>query len=103
MEHQLPTSKTDALALKHDVDYLLANGNELKTKIADWNAISSTDMSLQSSVMRVGLGLRSLLSLPFNQRQDGNELKGQFLKQYIKHSPLYQQRFKELKVDLLNW
>ncbi len=58
-----PNSYTDAIAVLHDVDYLAANDN-LSATIADLRAISRTDSSLQSWVMKLGLSLRAIFQLP---------------------------------------
>lgn len=99
----LPTSRTDALALKHDVDYLIGSGDDYITYIADKRAIEQADFSLQGSSMKAGLIARSVLNLPFNRRQVGAPEAGLFVKDMVKQSPYYQRNFKRFGVNLVDW
>jgi len=65
-----PSSYTDQIALRHDLDYL---DNNKEPIVSDIKAIIKTDNSLQSLAMRVGLTTRSIFDIlehlaPFGTR-----------------------------------
>jgi hypothetical protein len=100
MHRTLPTSQVDAVALKHDIDYLLSD-TPLKTTLADIRAIRESDYSVEGLFMKAGLTGRAVLQLPFNQRP--NVEVGQHLKAIVKNSIPYQWAFKKFGVDYVNW
>lgn len=53
----VPKSKTDAVALIHDIDYLT---NE-EPIISDFRAMSKAEWDLEGLAMRTGLGIRSVV------------------------------------------
>lgn len=53
----------DHVALHHDIDYVRANGNFIKTLKADIKAIRSSDQSLSGLALKTGLTIRSILSI----------------------------------------
>jgi len=57
-----PTSSNDAVALQHDIDYL-ADGEMFG---ADLKAIVDSDMSMQGTVMKIGLAARSVADAYFH-------------------------------------
>lgn len=65
MSNLQPTSKTDAVARQHDVDYMISSGSALGAIKDDVKALSSSllDPSLESLAMRLGLSTRTLLSI----------------------------------------
>lgn len=59
-----PTSKVDAIALRHDIDYLTNEEpiiSDMRAILATFN--NSEVLSYQATVMRLGLGLRSAADL----------------------------------------
>jgi len=99
----LPVSKIDAIALKHDVDYLIGSGDKIATYKADNYALKQADYSLQGALMKTGLIARSVFNLPFNRYKPNAQEVGLLVKQDVKQSPYYQRNFKRLGVDLVNW
>jgi len=99
----MPKTHTDCVALKHDIDYLIANGDEMLTSLADLAAVTQTSSSIEGWLMRIGLSIRTLFHLPFNRRRDGNTAIGLSLKSYVKDSIQYQLIFDNFGVNLKNW
>lgn len=71
-----PTSYTDALALRHDLQYL-TSGEKFKE---DWQAIAASDWSTQGIAMKVGLTGRIVFDavshlLPFDKKFHLNNSK----------------------------
>jgi len=85
--HLLPQSYTDTVALLHDIDYLISNGESPYS--SDRTAIRKTDNSLEGIAMNIGLSLKTLL--PFYKgnntfsKLDKEQTKfvGNLLYQYI--------------------
>ncbi len=93
-----PVSRTDALALVHDVDYLLAN-NDQDAISADNRALAVADNSAQGLAMKLGLSIRK--SLFTSDFYGGSFRAGQILKRKIKQDPRY--RFSFEKFGLLEY
>jgi len=100
----LPTSKTDALALLHDVQYLQAHGNSVKTYIADWKAINQAPWDLQGLAMKTGLFARSYFDLPFNTKattlKEESVRVGDLLMERLKTDPKYTNIFRKYNIDI---
>ena len=79
----LPFNKTDALALVHDINYMLAS-DEDEAVLADNIAISGTGLTVPDSIMRVGLTLRKWGKLPF---YGGDINTGLYLKHKLLNDP----------------
>jgi len=58
-----PTSYTDAIALSHDINYLIATGDHNKMRLADEIAIGNAPYNTQGVLMKLGLFGRYALGL----------------------------------------
>jgi len=99
---QWPTSHADAVAMLHDIDYLIANGDTQLTKEADDFAIRLSDgyYDLQSLSLKTGLSIRKFFNLGFSK--NGNPKLGKYLKQYVKFK--YSKRYMdEFNINLEQW
>jgi len=82
-----PSSYNDAIAMTHDINYLLATGDAGKLENADDIAIRLSDHTPQGYVMKAGLELRKALGLKTSENQDrkeflqilGNQLRDEVL------------------------
>lgn len=95
-----PANRTDAVTLKHDVDYMLAD-NVYDAWSADYRAIAQADNDLPGLATKLGLIGRSLI-MPFSF-YGGNQQQGKFLKNLVKTEPYWQRTFSKHDVDLTNW
>lgn len=97
-----PVSRTDAIALVHDVDYLLAS-NDQDAINADNRALTMADNSAQGLAMQLGLNTRKQLFT--DSFYGGSYRAGQILKQTIKDDPQYQNSFNKFALQsyLENW
>jgi hypothetical protein len=107
----MPVSSTDAIALKHDIDYIIAAGNsEMATKF-DNDAIEQAGNSLEAIALKVGLTTRQWLGLDFAKTKLGDYTypqqqfreMGQKLKQQVKNNVKFVRKFQELRVDIDSW
>jgi hypothetical protein len=89
-----PTTHTDAVALTHDINYLIAGNDPSKAALADQLAIDRAGYSFQGSVMKVGLTLRYKLALPFYKSAVPSSV-GEGLKYVVLNS----QKFKAARED----
>jgi hypothetical protein len=97
-----PKSHSDALALMHDIDYLIDGGDEDKIVAADQRAIDSAKFyTLEGVAMKLGLTIRSWLHLKIHDNKF--TAIGNLLKMYVKQSKLYATTFSLLGVDLQGW
>lgn len=63
-----PTSKSDLIALKHDIAYLKANGEFYPLLKADWEAIVEAPYDVEGIAMKMGLSAGSLIrAITLNQ------------------------------------
>jgi len=81
----LPTSKHDAIALLHDIDYLGAKTLE-DLEVADKLAISRAGYSLEGLAMRMGLGLRQDFGLDLRGNNPGLAAE---LREHVYNDPVY--------------
>lgn len=64
-QHVMPTTRADAVAMIHDIEYLIATNNESKLKRADKHAIDQAKgFTPDVLLLKTGLTLRSSLHLP---------------------------------------
>lgn len=92
----LPTSYNDALALKHDLQYLAAN-NKSQLNVSDDLAITAADYSVQGITMKLGLTLRKVLSI----NKLGNRPKlAQALYNIVRNDPDYVNKYNQLGISL---
>jgi len=101
----MPTNKTDAITMLHDIDYLSYAGMPRMIDRADTRAILNTPNDLPGVITKFGLTLRQLTQLNFATPLPGLSTHqtreiGQLLYEYVREDPAYQQKFKELKVKL---
>jgi len=95
--YSMPTSRADAIAILHDIDYLGAM-NQFDLVKADNKAIGlASNSSLAEIAMKVGLSSRKFLHLPLQGQRPVDAL---ILKNIIKNDHLYQSAFKKFKVDI---
>jgi len=80
-----PVSYVDAVALTHDINYLL--GKEYM-KEADDIAIGKSDYTPPGLIMNIGLRTRKLFNLNFAGKSDIQTY--QSLKNFVLFSPLYE-------------
>jgi hypothetical protein len=101
----MPTSATDAIALKHDVDYLIANDNYNEIVRADMRAITQSDFGIQGLLMKLGLSTKLLLGYSFHSSNTPglSKLIGMRAKNYVKLDEQYRNKFSELGVSLDDW
>jgi hypothetical protein len=59
----MPTSRTDFIALTHDINYLLASGDHKAMDLADDRAIFYADRSTYGIIMDIGLKVRKAIHL----------------------------------------
>jgi hypothetical protein len=78
-----PINATDALAMVHDINYMLANDDSEAT-LADNIAIAGTKLTIPDSIMRFGLTLRKWGKLPF---YGGDTKIGLYLKNKLLTDP----------------
>lgn len=91
-----PTSRVDAVALTHDVNYLLAGQNPGMFHKADRLATSKIGvLGIKDNVMRIGLSIRELLHLKEKENGRDSVVEGQILKDII----LYDDRFKKVRTN----
>jgi len=95
-----PRNATDAVTLKHDIDYMLAI-NPHEALYADYQAIRQADNDLPGIATKIGLLTRSIL-FP-NSFYGGNVQQGKQLKNIVKTDPYWKNIFKEYNVDLEHW
>lgn len=88
-----PVSRADAIALIHDIDYLIATNSSTRTSQADKHAMSQADFDLPGVVLTAGLGIRNYLDLPFNTTAPNEAFRkvvqGEQLKEYVQNDPLW--------------
>jgi hypothetical protein len=89
----MPTSKTDRLAMFHDINYLLATGKPEFMDIADDKAINQASFfNPQGLVMILGLEARKVSHIKENEGTDNtvtNIEKGFYLKNKILYDPYW--------------
>lgn len=95
-----PSNRTDAVTLKHDIDYMLAT-NRHEAFAADYRAVMQADNDLPGIATKIGLTGRSLFLPTFFY--GGDVEKGKQLKQIVKTDPYWRKVFNEYQVDLENW
>ncbi len=92
----MPANKTDAATLMHDVDYMIAQ-NPREAMIADFNAMTRSDWSLEGFVTKIGLAARSKFA---PKRFYGGDVEsGYILKDYVKNDPRYRASFKSYGME----
>ncbi len=79
----LPINQTDALAMVHDINYMLAN-TEDEARLSDDIAISGTQLTVPDAMMRFGLTLRKWGKLQF---YGGDINTGLYLKNKLLNDP----------------
>jgi len=94
INHELPTSKTDTLALVHDIEYMIGTSIPKELDRADNQAIANADYSISGMIMKAGLGIRKALQLKLANRDDLDETHeqqrlGLFLKNKVLSDPEY--------------
>lgn len=100
----LPTSKTDFVALLHDIQYL--QSRSLSMDESDTLAIMNSDDSLQGLTMQIGLSLRKFFGLKMNKtdRPIASNLVGNRLMEYVTDpSSVYFKYFRKYNVDIHNY
>lgn len=88
----MPKSRTDAVALMHDVDYMI-DGSAWESMKSDMKAIRDSDFSLEGLTMKAGLAYRSIFLR--NWFYGGDPEEGEELKQIVKNDPGYRSVFKQ--------
>lgn len=101
----MPQSKTDAIAIKHDLDYFIYNDSPLGVLFSDARAIEEAPWTLEGAAMKVGLFLRGVSGLDFYSQKDASKAKsiGLLAKQYVKDNPNFQKSFAKYGVRLKDW
>jgi len=107
VNHELPTSRTDALALVHDIEYMIGTSIPKELDKADDQAIANSDYSLSGMIMKAGLSIRKALQLKManrntleethEQQRIGLYLKNKVLSdsEYVYLLNLYNVRFQD--------
>jgi len=88
-----PTSYTDALALSHDINYLIATGDHYKMRRADEIAIGNAPYNTQGMLMKLVLFGRYALGLKESEGIDNkyqNIATGYKLKYEVLNEPEWQ-------------
>lgn len=88
-QHRLPVNRADAIAVVHDIEYLISTNSKQQTSRADQHAIAMAGYSAPELILTTGLTLRNYFDLPFNldnstvhsqqKRALGEKLKGYVL------------------------
>jgi len=94
-----PTSKTDALALVHDINYLIATSNPDKMALADNIAINNAPYNTQGIAMKAGLTLRKWLHIKESEGADDPNFyinRGYYLKSIIINNPYWREVFNDV-------
>lgn len=121
----MPTSRTDYLAMLHDIDYLIYNNDPKKISASDDFAIDNAQLAykpfggsfgitmapdpfndmLQASAMKTGLSARKFLNLDVysSNRPEQQTDIGYRLKQSVISNPRLQQLALEYNVPLEKW
>jgi hypothetical protein len=98
-----PTSYVDALALTHDINYLIATGDAKKLELADNIAIKNSPyFSLQGLTMKLGLSARKYLHLKENEGVNNKiylSNMGYKLKNKINNDPYWADILKDIPKD----
>lgn len=93
-----PTSYNDALALRHDIEYL-ADGEKTNS---DWAAVVNADYSIQGLAMKLGLSTRILVDKFLHIFGTQFHPNGRTDKLNHIATPLLQQRLLRLAEPMLN-
>lgn len=96
----MPTSRVDAIALKHDINYVAAAGDLLKARQADLIALSETDWSLQGLAMQLGLTYAIQNNLNFSTKMDNSSTISKILQKEVTTNPKYMEVFEKYNVKL---
>lgn len=98
----MPSNRTDAFTLIHDVDYMMATSSRQAAE-ADDRAIKGADYSGAGIATKVGLTIRK--NFFKNQFWGGDPKLGKILKEHVKHDPAYIARFGALGLSdvLRSW
>jgi len=103
----LPTSAIDAIALQHDINYLIANNDAVAAARADRLALDSIKLidyvtnPVQALLMTRGLSIRSSFNLRFyasslaRPKQIGLQLKA-----IVITTPIYQTTFEKFGINI---
>lgn len=97
-----PTTYTDAIALTHDINYLIATANPKQLALADDLAISKAKYNASGILMKVGLTLRKWTGIKDNEgRQQATELShiGKSLKDVVLNDPKFERAREQYGID----
>jgi len=85
----LPSGVTDTIAMVHDINYLLADGDWRKELEADRIAIAKASyFDVGGILMKLGLSTKDLVGLQLSTQ--GSRAEGLLLKEHVLNNPLYQ-------------
>jgi hypothetical protein len=98
----LPTTKTDFVAMLHDIDYLMGSGSDKWTKFADDRAIQHAPNTFTGLLMKAGLSVRKILNLPFNKTTKNAAVASDLMK-IAKSDPIYAKLFDKYQIDPLEY
>ncbi len=94
----MPINRTDFVAMLHDIDYLMGSGDYDWTKQADARAIRNAGWINGGALMKIGLGVRKLLDLPFNNYTLNNKVASSLL-YIVKNDPVYKKLFDKYNIS----